>query len=127
MFMNSLAIKLHIFYDTIIKFQEIEIRSNGIMKNKKSKQERMLKMRRVMAMIGVIIIALLYIYFFFLAFRNDPGTMPALFAAFAATIIVPVIMYALGLLAKNMADYSDSGSSSGESESDVSDSGKTDN
>ena len=84
------------------------------MKKSKSKYERMLKTRRVRAMIGIIIIALLYIYFFFLAFRNDPNTMPALFAAFAATIVVPVIMYGLGLLAKNMADYSnDEDASSG--------------
>ena len=79
------------------------------MKKSKDKYERIIKTRRVMAMLGVIIIALLYVYFFFLAFNNDPNTMPALFAAFAATIIVPVIMYALGLLAKNMADYSNPG------------------
>ena len=60
----------------------------------------MIKTRRVMAMIGVIIIVLLYVYFFALAARNDPNMQSALFAAFAATIIVPVIMYAFSMLAK---------------------------
>ena len=87
------------------------------MKKSKEKYERIIKTRRIMAMIGLIVIVLLYVYFFFLTFRNDPNTMPALFAAFAATIIVPVIMYALGLLAKNMADYSDDDTKENTSES----------
>ena len=70
------------------------------MKNNKNRYERMIKTRRVMAMIGVIIIVLLYVYFFALAARNDPNMQSALFAAFAATIIVPVIMYAFSMLAK---------------------------
>ena len=70
------------------------------MKKNKSRYERMIKTRRVMAMIGVIIIVLLYVYFFALAARNDPNMQSALFAAFAATIIVPVIMYAFSMLAK---------------------------
>ena len=70
------------------------------MKKNKSRYERMIKTRRVMAMIGVIIIILLYVYFFALAARNDPNMQSALFAAFAATIIVPVIMYAFSMLAK---------------------------
>jgi O-antigen/teichoic acid export membrane protein len=88
------------------------------MKKSKDRYERIIKTRRVMAMIGVIVIVLLYVYFFFLAFRNDPNTMPALFAAFAATVIVPVIMYGLGLLAKNMADYSNDGTHSEEEDQD---------
>ena len=76
------------------------------MKKSKNRYERILKTRRIMAMIGIIIIVLLYVYFFFLAFSDSPNTMPALFAAFAATIIVPVIMYAMGMLDKNMSDYS---------------------
>ena len=62
----------------------------------------MMKARRVMAMIGVIIIVLLYVYVFVLALRKDPNMQNALFAAFAATIIVPVMMYAFSMLAKLM-------------------------
>ncbi len=87
------------------------------MKDPKKRYERAMKLRRIMAMLGVIIIALLYVYFFFLASINDPDMNSALFAAFAATIIVPVLMYVFSLLAKNLINYYDDGNSASDSDS----------
>ncbi len=61
--------------------------------------------RRVIAFIGLIAIALLYIVFFVLAFTGSPNAQGMLFTAFAATIIVPVLLYLLQLLAKNRIHY----------------------
>ncbi len=63
------------------------------------------KARRVIAVIGLIAIALLYIFFFILAIRKDPNSQTLLYSAFAATIVVPVLLYLLQLLAKNKAYY----------------------
>ncbi len=67
--------------------------------------QKFMKLRRVMALFGIAAIVLLYIWLFILAVRGDENTQTALFTAFAATIIVPVLIYALGLIAKNMILY----------------------
>ncbi len=61
----------------------------------------MKKVQRVIAIIGLIIIALLYILFFILAFMGSSISQSMLISAFAATVIVPVLMYMLQLIAKN--------------------------
>lgn len=58
-----------------------------------------------MAMVGVIVIALLYVWFFVLAVNGNENTQSALFSALAATIIVPVLIYVFGRIAKNMAEF----------------------
>ncbi len=61
----------------------------------------MKKAQRVIAVIGLIIIALLYISFFVLAAFGSSISQNMLISAFAATIVVPVLMYMLQLIAKN--------------------------
>ncbi len=61
----------------------------------------MKKAQRVIAVIGLIIIALLYISFFVLAAFGSNISQNMLISAFAATIVVPVLMYMLQLIAKN--------------------------
>ena len=66
------------------------------------------KVRRVIAIIGLIVIALLYVSFFILAAMGSSISTNMLISAFAATIIVPVLMYMLQLLAKNKAYFEES-------------------
>lgn len=61
----------------------------------------MKKIQRIIAVIGLIIIALLYILFFVLAAIGSSISQNMLISAFAATIVVPVLMYMLQLIAKN--------------------------
>lgn len=61
----------------------------------------MKKAQRVIAVIGLIIIALLYILFFVLAAMGSSISQNMLISAFAATVVVPVLMYMLQLIAKN--------------------------
>ncbi len=63
------------------------------------------KLRRVVAIIGLIIIALLYICFFILAAMGKSASRDLMMSAFAATIIVPVLLYLLQLIGKNKANY----------------------
>ena len=67
----------------------------------------MKKARRIVAVLGLIIIALLYISFFVLAALGNEASQPMLFGAFASTIIVPVLLYMLQLVAKNKQAYID--------------------
>lgn len=66
------------------------------------------KVRRVIAIIGLIVIALLYVSFFILTAMGSSISTNMLISAFAATIIVPVLMYMLQLLAKNKAYFEES-------------------
>ena len=75
------------------------------MKKKTSKYERIMKTRRIMAVIGLVLIVLLNVWFLALAFTDSPNKTQAMFAALAATIIVPILMYALGQMSKHMEDY----------------------
>ena len=76
------------------------------MKKKANKYEKIIKTRRIMAVIGLVLIVLLYVWFFALALTDSPNKEKALFAALAATIIIPILMYALGQMSKHMDDYS---------------------
>ncbi len=59
-----------------------------------------------MAVSGLVLIVLLNVWFLALAFTDSPNKTQALFAALAATIIVPILMYALGQMSNHMDDYS---------------------
>ncbi len=60
----------------------------------------MKKIRRVLAMIGVIIILALYIITIILALFGNKNTLPLLKISFTATIIVPVLIWVYTLVYK---------------------------
>ncbi|MCR5202627.1 MAG: hypothetical protein K6D02_06010 [Lachnospiraceae bacterium] len=59
-------------------------------------------MRRIIAIIGVVILLGLYITTFIVAITSTKDTMTWLYTSISATVIVSVIMYALNMYAKNM-------------------------
>ena len=60
----------------------------------------MKKLRRVLAIIGLILIAALYIITIILAFSKNPNSKGWLMAAIFCTIAVPVLIYAIQLVAQ---------------------------
>lgn len=63
------------------------------------------KLRRIIAVIGLIVIALLYICFFVLAAMGSDISTNMLMSAFAATIVVPVLIYLLQLIGRVKQRY----------------------
>ena len=51
------------------------------------------KLKRILALSAVLIIAVLYLITFILAFTGQDGSRKMLTAAFAATVILPVLLY----------------------------------
>lgn len=51
------------------------------------------KLNRILALSAVLIIAVLYLITFILAFTGQDGSRKMLTAAFAATVILPVLLY----------------------------------
>ena len=60
----------------------------------------MKKTKRILAWIGVILLAGMYIATFFLAIFDNPATMTMFRAAFGCTILVPILLYAYTLVYK---------------------------
>ena len=60
----------------------------------------MKKARRILAIIGLILIAVLYIVTIVLAFSKNPDSKGWLMAAIFCTIAVPVLIYGMQLVAK---------------------------
>ncbi len=64
----------------------------------------MKKARRILAVVGLALIALMYILTIVFALMKSPQAKGFLMAAIACTIIVPVIIYMFQLMAKNLKD-----------------------
>lgn len=55
------------------------------------------KIKRILALIGVVLLAALYLSTLFFALFDSPNTMGMFKASIAATILVPVLLYAYTL------------------------------
>ena len=60
----------------------------------------MKKIKRILAIIGIIAILSLYILTLIFALADFPGSKNMLMAAVACTVFVPVLIYAITLVAK---------------------------
>ena len=58
----------------------------------------MKKVKQILALIGVILLAALYITTLILAITDNSGTMNMFFASVVATIIIPVLIWAYTLI-----------------------------
>ena len=63
----------------------------------------MKKAKRILAIIGLILIALMYILTIVFALSKNPNSKNWLMAAIFCTIAVPVLLYAMQLVAKVLA------------------------
>lgn len=62
----------------------------------------MKKMKRIIAWIGIIVLAGLYLITFLLGIFGNEATKGMLMASIACTVIIPCLMYGMMLLAKNL-------------------------
>lgn len=60
----------------------------------------MKKMKRILAWIGIIVLAGLYLITFILGVTGNESTKGLLMASIACTVIVPCLMYGMMLIAK---------------------------
>ena len=60
----------------------------------------MKKMKRILAWIGIIVLAWLYLVTFILGVTGNESTKGLLMASIACTVIVPCLMYGMMLIAK---------------------------
>lgn len=58
----------------------------------------MKKIKQILALIGVILLAALYVTTLILAITDNSGTMNMFFASVVATIIIPVLIWAYTLI-----------------------------
>ena len=63
----------------------------------------MKKLKRILAIIGIIAILSLYVLSLIFALADFPGSKNMLMAAVACTVFVPVLIYAITLVAKVVA------------------------
>ena len=80
-----------------------------IYKNDKRKESNMKKSKRIMALIGAILLVLLYVSTLIFAFIDSVVSQKLLMAAIAATILLPVLLYIYTLFSRTShTDDSDS-------------------
>ena len=60
----------------------------------------MKKLKSVFAIIGVILLVLLYVLTFFFAIYDDPKTYHFLGASLTATVIIPTFIWIIGIFAR---------------------------
>ncbi|MDO4475646.1 MAG: hypothetical protein Q4B59_02555 [Lachnospiraceae bacterium] len=65
------------------------------------------KLRRILALIGVIVIAVLFLTTCILGLFGSPDTKDLFMASLAALVIVPGLLYAMLLVAKILQDRHD--------------------
>ena len=58
------------------------------------------RLKRVFAILGVILLLGMYLIVFFLGITANPSTKDALMAAVACTIIIPCLLYGMMLIAR---------------------------
>lgn len=80
-----------------------------IYKKIKRKESNMKKSKRIMALIGAILLVLLYVSTLIFAFIDSVVSQKLLMAAIAATILLPVLLYIYTLFSRTShTDDSDS-------------------
>ncbi len=80
-----------------------------IYKKIKEKESNMKKSKRIMALIGAILLVLLYVSTLIFAFIDSVVSQKLLMAAIAATILLPVLLYIYTLFSRTShTDDSDS-------------------
>lgn len=80
-----------------------------IYKKDKRKESNMKKSKRIMALIGAILLVLLYVSTLIFAFIDSVVSQKLLMAAIAATILLPVLLYIYTLFSRTShTDDSDS-------------------
>lgn len=60
----------------------------------------MKKMKRILALAGVVFLAGMYLVVFILGLTANPATQDVLMAAIACTIIIPCLLYGMMLVAR---------------------------
>lgn len=73
-------------------------------------------MKRILALIGVILLVALYITTLVCAIINSPASVQLFKASVAMTIIVPVLIFGYKLIAKVLKDYFPASRSEGKDE-----------
>jgi len=69
----------------------------------------MKKIRRILAVIGIVLLVSLYVVTLVLALTDDPGTMNAFRASVYCTVLVPVLIWAYTFIYKLLKNnYGDS-------------------
>lgn len=58
------------------------------------------KTKRILALIGAALLAVMYLITLILAFFSSPATQGMLMAAIACTIVIPCLIYAMMLIAR---------------------------
>lgn len=76
-------------------------------------------MKRILALAGVVILALLYVMTLVFAVIDDPNTMGMFKASIAMTIIVPIMIYGYQIVYRVLKDRADSNVSAKEGEKDI--------
>ena len=83
---------------------------------KKDKKKEPWTARRIIALIGIILLACLYASTLVFALMDDPAAKGLLMGAVFCTIAVPVLLYAMTIVAKTLHDKGVSPQESSESE-----------
>ena len=68
----------------------------------------MKKVKRIIALIGVIILVGMYLITFILGLTASPATTNMLMAAIVCTVIIPCLLYGMTLLAKVLGSHENS-------------------
>ncbi len=79
----------------------------------------MQKLKRILALAGVIFLVGMYVIVFILGLTASPATKGALMAAIACTIVIPVLIYAMLLIARVLGTRNSLPEESPEEESNV--------
>jgi ACR3 family arsenite efflux pump ArsB len=66
------------------------------------------KLKRILALIGAILLFGMYLTVFYLGLTASPDTVNVLMAAIACTIIIPCLLYAMMLIARVLGHGSQS-------------------
>lgn len=63
------------------------------------------KLKRIFALVGAVLLVLLYVITFILSFMSSPASKDWLTASIAATVIIPVFLYAYILIVRVMKNH----------------------
>lgn len=72
------------------------------------------RLKKILAWAGIILLAGIYLTTFILGFFGSPATADLLKASIVCTVVVPVLMYAMLLLARVLKDKDHSSAASEE-------------
>ena len=76
------------------------------------KEKRLLRMKRILAWAGIILLAVIYLATGILGFFGSPATKGLFIACLVCTVVVPVTLYAMLMLARLLSRDNEKDSSS---------------